>query len=310
MHGEEEPCNECGYMESKCQCDHGDEPIVDETESRDQMAYEVAEDNHRGPDNGSANSTDARIGNDAANTDLAIADKKGPIAEEGEEDEGMFGRSKNDKRYLDKFDPTNVMNISDNPGMKAHKTTGKGSLRTSKEDLEFAFGPPGEDDTWVLEFGNGLIATIYPQSNSGGMDWIIGGNHPDTEDFVHMAYSAALDDDLEEDTTGEEAGKEEHECEKCHSDPCKCDDEEDDEEENVEESIYESYANSADDTFEADIDFMTKVISGGLNKQKSTGQTTIPVIAGQKNRMGADGLGKPMKESIDLLTDYRKLSGL
>jgi hypothetical protein len=116
-----------------------------------------------------------------------------------EEEEGMFGRSKNDKRYLDKFDPTEVMNISDDPGMKAHKTTGKGSLRTSKEDLEFAFGPPGEDDTWVLEFKNGLIATIYPQSNSGGMDWIIGGNHTNTEDFVHMAYSAALDEKLEED---------------------------------------------------------------------------------------------------------------
>jgi hypothetical protein len=111
----------------------------------------------------------------------------------------MFGRSKNDKRYLDKFDPTEVMNISDDPGMKAHKTTGKGSLRTSKEDLEFAFGPPGEDDTWVLEFSNGLIATIYPQSNSAGMDWIIGGNHPNTEDFVHMAYSAAQDEELEED---------------------------------------------------------------------------------------------------------------
>ena len=83
-----------------------------------------------------------------------------------------------------------------------------------------------------------------------------------------------------------------------------------DDAEEVEESIYESYANSADDTFEADIDFMTKVISGGLNKQKSTGQTTIPVIAGQKNRMGADGLGSPMKESTDLLKDYLKLSGL
>jgi hypothetical protein len=53
----------------------------------------------------------------------------------------------------------------------------------------------------------------------------------------------------------------------------KCDDEEE-----VDESIYESYANSADNTFEADIDFMTKVISGGLNKQKSTGQTTNPLL--------------------------------
>jgi hypothetical protein len=35
-----------------------------------------------------------------------------------------------------------------------------------------------------------------------------------------------------------------------------------------------------------DIDFMTKVIAGGLNKPKSTGQTTIPVIAGQEERTG------------------------
>jgi len=190
--GEEDTCNECGMAYESCGCDH-DEPIVDEEESRDQMAYEVAEDNP--PDNGSANSMNATQGNDAANTALAIADKKGPIAEEDDE-------------------------------------------------------------------------------------------HDD---------------------------KEEHECEKCHSDPCECDDEkdeEDDKEKEVDESIYESYANSADDTFEADIDFMTKVISGGLNKQKSTGQTTIPVVAGQKNRMGVDGLGSPMKESTDLLRDYKKLSGL
>jgi hypothetical protein len=41
----------------------------------------------------------------------------------------------------------------------------------------------------------------------------------------------------------------------------------------------------SDTTFEQDIDFMTKVIAGGLNKPKSTGQTTIPVIAGQDDRM-------------------------
>ena len=42
-------------------------------------------------------------------------------------------------------------------------------------------------------------------------------------------------------------------------------------------------------SFEQDIDFMTKVISGGINKQKSTGQTPIPVIAGQEDRMRYDG---------------------
>jgi hypothetical protein len=86
-------------------------------------------------------------------------------------------------------------------------------------------------------------------------------------------------------------------------------------EDQVDESILEEWANEAgkngtETTFEQDIDFMTKVISGGLNGQKSTGQTTIPVVAAQRDRMGSAGLGNPMKESTDLLKDFMKLSGL
>ena len=69
-----------------------------------------------------------------------------------------------------------------------------------------------------------------------------------------------------------------------------------------EEKVEESYANGDDDTFETDIDFMTKVISGGLNKQKSTGQTTQPVIAGQNDRMGYN-----TNESVN---DWKKLAGI
>ena len=68
------------------------------------------------------------------------------------------------------------------------------------------------------------------------------------------------------------------------------------------EEIEESYANANDDSFQTDIDFMTKIISGGLNKEKSTGQTTIPVIAGQSDRMGYS-----VKESLD---DWKKLAGM
>ena len=75
--------------------------------------------------------------------------------------------------------------------------------------------------------------------------------------------------------------------------------------EEQEEELEEGYANGADDTFESDIEFMTKVISGGLNGPKSTGQATIPVVASQTIRLGA-----PMKESTDLLQDFRKLSGI
>lgn len=55
-----------------------------------------------------------------------------------------------------------------------------------------------------------------------------------------------------------------------------------------------------DESFTTTSEFMTKTISGGLNKPKSTGQTTIPVVAGQMNRMISN-------ESI---IDYKKLAGI
>lgn len=61
------------------------------------------------------------------------------------------------------------------------------------------------------------------------------------------------------------------------------------EEEELTEWANDAGKNGTDTSFEQDIDFMTKVISGGLNKQKSTGQTTIPVIAGQNDRTGYNG---------------------
>ena len=66
----------------------------------------------------------------------------------------------------------------------------------------------------------------------------------------------------------------------------------DEEEEAMSESEQlDEWANDAgkdgtQQAFTRDIEFMTKVISGGLNKPKSTGQTTIPVIAGQEAREG------------------------
>jgi hypothetical protein len=60
-----------------------------------------------------------------------------------------------------------------------------------------------------------------------------------------------------------------------------------------------------DESFKTDIDFMTNIISGGLNKKKSTGQSTIPVVSSQASR-----LGNPMQESTDLLHDWRSLAGI
>jgi len=63
-----------------------------------------------------------------------------------------------------------------------------------------------------------------------------------------------------------------------------------------------------DTTFEQDIEFMTNIISGGLNKPKSTGQTTVPVIAGQASRMGVNV--KESKQLNESVSDWKKLAGI
>lgn len=75
--------------------------------------------------------------------------------------------------------------------------------------------------------------------------------------------------------------------------------EEKDEDED-EEKVDESLANEADQTFEADIDFMQNVISGGLNGKKRTQSVGNPITVA----------ASPMKESTNLLADWKKLSGL
>jgi len=64
------------------------------------------------------------------------------------------------------------------------------------------------------------------------------------------------------------------------------DDKKDREHDKLDEWANNAGQKGTDTAFEQDIEFMTKVISGGLNKPKVTGQTTVPVIAGQDARDG------------------------
>jgi hypothetical protein len=74
-------------------------------------------------------------------------------------------------------------------------------------------------------------------------------------------------------------------CSSCGSSPCGCDD----------QMMDEAYGDT--DASENDPDYPTDEVgtddammySGGLNGPKSTGQTTAPVNAGQKDRMGYEG---------------------
>lgn len=77
------------------------------------------------------------------------------------------------------------------------------------------------------------------------------------------------------------------------------DDKKDKKEKKLDEWANEAGKDGTEASFERDIEFMTKVIAGGLNKPKSTGQQTIPVLAGDKDRTGDEDVA-----------EWKRLAGL
>ena len=287
MHGAEETCESCGgMMEENHQCDSGEQSVMGEDESEDQMAYEVAEAN--APDSGADNTNADVAGNAAANSALATADA-GADEEEGQvyssPTEGMEDTT-GEEAGTDALDEEGYYKDPDGDDESAE----------DQEDKKDNEKRRREEETVAESFANLYKKLAYLSEESTS-----------EKDAKAEKAGKKVAKDIEYDEGHK--GKDDNKAEKAGKKVTK-DIEYDDKKDKKDKKVDESYANSADDTFEADIDFMTKVITGGLNKQKSTGQTTIPVIAGQRNRMGADGLGSPMKESTDLLKDYMKLSGL
>jgi ferredoxin-thioredoxin reductase catalytic subunit len=80
----------------------------------------------------------------------------------------------------------------------------------------------------------------------------------------------------------------------------------------IDEWANDAGKNGTDTSFETDIDFMMNVISGGLNKRKSTGQTTIPVIAGQNRTTSqkTTDINESVEYSNDAVAQWKKLAGL
>jgi hypothetical protein len=316
MHGEEEPCNECGYMESKCQCDHGDEQVIDEVESRDQMAYEVAEAN--APDSGAAETAadDAsEAGEDAAlATDDAAQDE-----EEGEVDSSPTNEAEDETGQLDEISQelaVKTLGLRRAHGMDgwgdydAHRKADATEKRVEKKfgkdavaaadkitDKEVYGDRKMKEETVAESFANlyKKLAFLSEESTSEKDD-----------KAERAAKKVAKDIEYDEGHKGKDDNKAERAGEKVKKDI-----EYDDKKDKKEKKVDESYANSADDTFEADIEYMTKIISGGLNGQKSTGQTTVPVISGQGKRTGIDGK-KDIKESMlnESVNEWKRLAGI
>jgi hypothetical protein len=276
-HGHEaETCESCGdMMEENHQCESDEQPVMGEDESEDQMTDDVSEAN--APDSGADNTNADVAGNAAANSALATADA-GADEEEGEVYSSPTNEAEDEtgeEAGTDALDEDNNCKKCDCNPCKCETMS-----ESSFTNLFRKIAMLSEESTKVEESEERPFICVH--AKKGKCEVKASSSYQAAQKAAQkwgLKSTAGIDahlSDVKKDTS----------------------------------SIEESYANSADDTFEADIGFMMNVISGGLNKQKSTGQTTIPVISGQKNRMGADGLGNPMKESTELLKDYMKLSGL
>jgi len=123
------------------------------------------------------------------------------------------------------------------------------------------------------------------------------------DDHIHAMTGDDSDMHAIHDMDHEEA------CSSCGASPCGCDD----------QMMDEAYGDT--DATENEPDYPTDqegtddamMYSGGLNGPKSTGQTTIPVIAGQDDRMGYNGLREDEENSANgrdvekILTAIKKL---
>lgn len=303
---EEAMCNECGMTEAKCGCNESS------------CGSEMEEGAQNPPDSGADNSENDEKGNADAN--MALATQQSGTQQLVKEKDDMDKLKEMMKRMLGEVgdesseEPEQPLSQKDDPALltaegaeDAPSDENQGHeeeiTETESEDqMEFKVAESEEEvmeEEQIDEISAGLARKAADTAWDKG-DAAREKHWPDESDTEKKSYTQARKFDRYADK------KEMAEEEEFETDP-------DATAEMMEEEKLDEWANDAgkkgtDTSFEQDIDFMTKVISGGLNKQKSTGQTTVPVIAGQKDRMGKDGIneGKSFKDILSVFDSLAK----
>ena len=264
---EEEMCEACGSKMTTegCGCSKTDEGA------------------QYGPDDGSHNSNNDMQGNADANASLAANDADTPqlVKEkhesEAEEDDHSDDMHE-DQGYNDKED--------ESLGMKDGKESDKDDDEAGRRDQSKGdYGTRTNEDEHLKE----MIAMLSEVGSEASEEPTQPLSQHDDDNLTTEGAEDAPADDLDGsiEPVTETQTEDQREFAVAES-----------EEEELTEWANDAGKNGTDTSFEQDIDFMTKVISGGLNKQKSTGQTTIPVIAGQNDRTGYNGADLAKEGSV------------
>jgi hypothetical protein len=277
-HGHEGTCESCGgMMEAGHACGEGQQ-MVDEVESEDQMTYQMAEDNP--PDSG-ADNTNAAIADTAqANAAGAAYNPKNDV------DEGAGGPEASEEP-VEKLTPD-----------EEDQSDEEGEEEKSAEE---------EDKADKESMSESMFVNLYKK-----LTLISEESTSEKDDKAEKAAKkVAKDIEYDEDHKGKDDDKAEEAGKKVKKD-IEYDDKKD-------KKKIDEWANDAgpgksasDTAFETDIDFMMNVISGGLNKRKQTGQTTIPVIAGQNRTTSRNttDINESKYSSDDAVAQWKKLAGL
>jgi hypothetical protein len=308
---DEETCESCGgMMEAGHSCSK-DTEMVDEVESEDQMTLQMAEDNP--PDSGAAevDAEDASVS--AANAAAAAYNPSQDIDEGGDDGEasdiGNVGVEAGDAEEEMKASMNEVEKIIPDPKYD-HEPPAQESDPTPDDQGDDPIpddDPEGEQKERMSESSffslYKKLAMLSEESTSEKDDKAEKAAKKVAKDIEYDEDHKGKDDDK-----AEEAGKK-----------VKKDIEYDDKKDKKEKKLDE-WANDAgpgksvsDTTFETDIDFMMNVISGGLNKRKQTGQTTIPVLASQLGRQvsrNTTDINESVGSSSDAVAQWKKLAGL
>ena len=266
---EEGPEDSCNECGGMMEAGHscGSKEVVDEVESEDQQEFEVAE----------ANAPDSE---EAEHASMAGA--------EAEEDSALAKAA--GQNFANTDAPVNEEDDEDNDK--------EDFFHNSKVPADKQLkAPPKEIDVKESFFNlYKKIAMLSEESTSEKDD-----------KAEKAAKKVAKDIEYDEDHKGKDDNRAEKAGEKVKKDI------EYDDKKDKKEKIDE-WANEAgpgkkgtDASFEEDIDFMMNIISGGLNKRKSTGQTTVPVVASQLNRTVSRNT-TDINESV--VRDWKKLAGI
>ena len=249
---DEEMCGECGMTLEGCGCTKTDEGAQNP------------------PDSGADNSTNDEQGNAAANAALA------------DQESGTDQLVKEKQGYDDEED--------ESLGMRDGKESDKEQSEKDRRDDSYGkWGDRADEDYNHLKEMIAMLSEVGDESSEEPEQPLSQKDDPNLLTAEGVEIEEGAEDAPADDNQGDEEELVETETEDQMEFKVAEEEEKEEDEEKLDEWANDAGKKGTETSFEQDIDFMTKVVSGGLNKQKSTGQTTTPVVAGQEDRMGYNG---------------------